>query len=611
MTSLLQKFKSSQSNNLLRALEGWVVGTFLGVAALLAIGTNLIFLSHADRALPNIYIEDQLIGGLNQAEISQVLKENFVIQDQLVIRPDQAEATSAITAQELGLEYNFKPALETALAYGKSGSWLERTKILLHLTRRPLVIELKPDIDHSALGDFINKVAQEINQDHQDPFATLGQSGRADTLKVDPGTIGRELDQEQAKHAFINQILQQARTTSNQARLYPSLFINLAEAIRTTGYSLSEIQTDQAKDRAEKFVGQNLKLSHELANFQLSDQDLVKLLAFPEGINQEQLDQHFETWAEKIDRPPVEPVFEYDPATLKVTKFTPPRDGLELQKEELTKQISQLLDQPIEADGELSLDLPTAITPPNLSLAETNDLGIIEKIGYGDSLYRGSIPNRAYNVALSAGRTSLIIVPPGKEFSFNQTLGEVSTSTGYRQAYVIRSGRTELGDGGGVCQVSTTVFRAALDAGLKITRRLQHSYRVGYYEQNSKPGLDATVYSGGVDLRFVNDTDEHILIYNEVNSSNMSMKTEIYGTSDGRQTEIIEHTVWDPRPAPPAEYYPDPSLPAGTTRQIDWAVGGVKTRVINQIRDADGEVIREDEYYSNYRPWAAKYLQGV
>src|SRR5690606_10285855 len=148
---------------------------------------------------------------------------------------------------------------------------------------------------------------------------------------------------------------------------------------------------------------------------------------------------------------------------------------------------------------------------------------------------------------------------------------DVSAETGFQPAYVIKNGQTVLGDGGGVCQVSTTVFRAVLDAGLKVTRRLPHSYRVSYYELNSKPGVDATVYSGNIDLRFINDTDHAILIHAEADSKNLYMKVELYGTSDGRTTEIVDHVTWDYRPAPAAVYIPDPTLPAGQTKQVDWA----------------------------------------
>ena len=161
-----------------------------------------------------------------------------------------------------------------------------------------------------------------------------------------------------------------------------------------------------------------------------------------------------------------------------------------------------------------------------------------------------------------------------------------------------------------MCQVSTTVFRALLDAGLDITRRLPHSYRVGYYEQNSEPGFDATVYAGNVDLRFINDTPNYVLLHLEVDSANEYLKAEIYGTSDGRTTEITNYKKWGATPPPPAEYYPDPSLAPGQQKQIDWAVGGLHTEFTHIIKDAVGNITSKNTYVSNYKPWSAKFLVG-
>jgi len=336
-------------------------------------------------------------------------------------------------------------------------------------------------------------------------------------------------------------------------------------------------------------------------------------LSFPQGYDDPELSVIIAGWASETNLTVQEPVFEYDPKTNKVTAFTPPRNGQELDQAKTKADLLSLLDKirsGSDTDIELVLELQLTTTQPQTSLASLNDIGLTEVIGVGTSTYRGSIPNRIYNVQHTATKINNTLVPPGATFSFNKTLGEVSARTGFRSAYVIKNGRTELGDGGGVCQVSTTLFRATLDAGLKIDKRLQHSYRVGYYEQGFKPGLDATVYAGDIDFRFTNDTDHYILIHSEIDPQKLALTTTIYGTSDGRQTKIVSHEVWDARSAPPAEYYSDPSLAPGQVVQVDWAVGGIKSRVVNEVRDASGKLIRTDEYYSNYKPWSAKYLVG-
>src|SRR5205085_743367 len=128
-----------------------------------------------------------------------------------------------------------------------------------------------------------------------------------------------------------------------------------------------------------------------------------------------------------------------------------------------------------------------------------------------------------------------VLIAPGQVFSFSKAIGEVSSFTGYKQAYVIENGKTVLGDGGGVCQVSTTLFRAALNAGLPIVERHPHAYRVQYYEEDSGPGIDAAVYVPSVDLKFKNDTGHHILIQAYADVENLRLTFDLYGANDGRE----------------------------------------------------------------------------
>jgi vancomycin resistance protein YoaR len=189
-------------------------------------------------------------------------------------------------------------------------------------------------------------------------------------------------------------------------------------------------------------------------------------------------------------------------------------------------------------------------------------------------------------------------------------VGDISLATGYQQAYVIRDGRTVLGDGGGVCQVSTTLFRAILAAGLPIVERHAHSYRVGYYEQDSKPGLDATVFAPSADLKFTNDTSAYILIQSQVDKSKMTLEFDLYGTSDERKAELGKVRVWDVSDPPPDLYEDDPTLPAGTVKQVDYKAWGAKAAFDWKVTRGE-EVLQERTFYSNYQPWQAVFLRGT
>ncbi|MEN8253823.1 MAG: VanW family protein, partial [Patescibacteria group bacterium] len=454
---------------------------------------------------------------------------------------------------------------------------------------------------------MLEELAKKINTNHSFPSANLIYSGSTSSLKMNSGQIGREVLIKETVREILDNI--QAKNNNFEAK------------VASRGAELNPEETIIAKNRALKFVNIFLEFQGKDLNRQLNDQALIELLSFPEGADEKRLEKKVADLAKQTNRQASDAVFNFDKESLEVFEFLPPRDGLELDlektKEQITKFIKEIDDKNCEetqcdkSQQFYKKELLVKKTPPKTALDKTNKLGIKKLIGFGDSHYEHSIPNRIHNVAHASKLINNSIVAPGEEFSLVKTLGEVSKRTGFKSAYVINKGATVLGDGGGVCQVSTTVFRSALDAGLNITRRLPHSYRVSYYELNSKPGVDATVYTGNVDLRFVNDTPNHILIHNEVDSKNLYMKVEIYGTSDGRSAEIIDHKTYGYTSPPATQFIPSPDLPTGVRRQIERATPGIKAEFTHLIRDKNDNVISEKKYFSNYRAWGAKYLVGM
>jgi vancomycin resistance protein YoaR len=307
--------------------------------------------------------------------------------------------------------------------------------------------------------------------------------------------------------------------------------------------------------------------------------------------------------AENIDQPTQEPLFNFDPSSPnKVKEFRPPQEGRRLN---IALTVEKIGDSLLKPDLKV-VDLPVEITPPQNKLV--NDLGIKELVATGVSNFAHSIENRIFNLSLAASRVNGVLIPPGQTFSFNQTVGDISAATGYKQAYVIKSGRTVLDDGGGVCQVSTTLFRAALNAGLPIVERTAHAYRVSYYEQGFSPGLDATTFYPSVDLKFKNDTPAHILIQTRVEG--YTLYVDFYGTSDGRVAKITTPVIVSQTPPLPEIRQDDPTLPKGEIKQVDWAASGanvVFTRTVTRY----GQTLINENIRSNYRPWQAVYLVGT
>jgi vancomycin resistance protein YoaR len=258
----------------------------------------------------------------------------------------------------------------------------------------------------------------------------------------------------------------------------------------------------------------------------------------------------------------------------------------------------------------MTIILKDQIIKPDVTLAQANQYGIKEEIGMGKSDYSHSIPERVHNITLASSKFDGVLILKGKEFSFNDTVGDISSLTGYKPAYIIKNGKTVLGDGGGVCQVSTTIFRAVLNAGLTITERNAHAYRVSYYENDSKPGFDATVFDPTADLKFLNDTQAAILIQTEIDQNNHILNFRLYGEKDGRQSTISSISLYDQIPPPPPIYQDDPTLKRGVVKQIDFAAWGAKAS-FNYKVVRDGQTIFQKTFYSNYRPWQAVYSVGT
>lgn len=310
---------------------------------------------------------------------------------------------------------------------------------------------------------------------------------------------------------------------------------------------------------------------------------------------------------EKVE--PIDALFRFENG--KVAAFRPSSDGKEVNIEKLKEDLESKREVVINKKTDsIAFEIPLTVLKPNTTTNEANSYGIKELIASGTSTFIGSIPNRIYNITLAAGKMDGILVAPNETFSFNKALGDVSKLTGFKEAYVIQNGRTVLGDGGGVCQVSTTFFRAILSAGLPIVERNQHAYRVSYYEQDSQPGFDAAIYTPNIDLKFKNDTGHHILIQTAVDTQNQRLTFFLYGTKDGREVSISKATITSQTPAPEPLYQDDPTLPKGQVKQVDFAAAGASvffTRVVKK----DEKVISSSKFTSNYRPWQAVYLRGT
>lgn len=567
----------------------------LGVFVLGPLLLLSLFLTHHliywNKIYPGIRISGLNVGGRSQTNATARL-EQFILQAKpTIINLQFDDQYYSWPIQKFDLHYLPEKTTAKALKIGRQQDWSTNLSAKWQAWQQKINLDLDYYMNWLALEDQVASLAAELEIPSQPPAITLNQN----QVEVFPGKNGRQINQ----GLILNQIEAQLGQLKN-----PQVFIT-AEEIKT---AVDASMAAAAKQRAEKFVGKELRWQTPEQNGSLTDADLVKLLDFNQNFNQNGIEQLTTLLAERVEQPAANAVFEFSQNRVQV--FQPAKPGIKLDQT-ATQQLLLSGLQSLEAGEQPEpINLPISYMEPEIKTADINNLGIKELVGRGQSTFWHSIASRIHNVKITAERLNGRLVKPDETFSFNQAVGDISQETGYQSAYIIKDGKTILGDGGGVCQVSTTMFRAALNAGLPIIERRAHSYRVGYYEQNSQPGFDATVYAPSPDFKFKNDTQNHLLIQTQFNAINHSLTINLYGTSDGREVQISPARVWDQQPPPEDLYIDDPSLPVGTIKQIDWKSWGAKA-AFDWLVTRNGEVLQEKTFYSVYKPWQAIFLRGT
>lgn len=560
-------------------------GTVVGFFAFLLLAYHLLFWG---RVYPGVKVAGIDIGGKTKEQAYQILSG---AKPPTLVLIAEGQNDFVLAPFVLGAQYDTENSVNQAYLLGRENDVLTNTKdkwaALTEKTSLPLIFK----INEESLDEQITSVASQISKEPIQPSVEIQDK----QVVVNPGKAGTVVKTEELKKKMLESIA----FAKNDPIPVP---------LQTVSPQLSPEEAEELRKTAQGLVGKSLQVKFENDILSYGDRDLVGLLS-PQGLDQEKIASLVSSIAQGVERLPQDARFLFEEG--KVREFAPAKAGITVKKTETEKEIEKALEALLSTEEEVAiLELPVVASLPSLLTQDVNLLGIKELIGRGSSSFRGSAATRTHNIALAASRLNGVLIKPGEVFSFNQALGDVSVYTGYQQAYIIKEGRTILGDGGGVCQVSTTLFRAALAAGLPITQRQAHSYRVSYYEQDSKPGIDATVYAPSVDLRFKNDTPGHILIQAKVDTVGKSLVFELYGNSDGRVAEISEPRIWDISPPPPPLYQDDPSLPAGTTKQVEHAVVGTKAAFDYKVIRGD-EVIFQKTFTSNYQPWRAVYLRGT
>jgi vancomycin resistance protein YoaR len=269
-------------------------------------------------------------------------------------------------------------------------------------------------------------------------------------------------------------------------------------------------------------------------------------------------------------------------------------------------EISTLLGAAVLDPKVGSIVLTPKVSTPTLTLGDLPDASKLSLISTGRSTYYHSSPARRVNVANAAAKINGAVVAPGENFSFLGSLGGISPENGFVTGLIISAGRTVDGLGGGVCQVSTTTFRALYQAGMPVVERNQHAYRVGYYEP--QVGFEAAVYDPTKDLKFKNDTGGPILVKTFNDNAHSTLTVQVWGLPQSRRVSVSPAVITAHTGHPAAKYVPSAELPRGAVKQIDWAADGFDLYITRTI--VDKGKVSTDRTVTNYKPWQAIYEVG-
>lgn len=285
----------------------------------------------------------------------------------------------------------------------------------------------------------------------------------------------------------------------------------------------------------------------------------------------------------------------------KVSEFQTSRIGVKFDEKQTLAALNNIL-----SEGYPVINAVVETESPKVTTSETNKLGISSLLGAGISDFVGSPRNRIHNIKTGAKILNGLLIKPDEKFSLIKTLGEIDAKHGFKEELVIKQNKTIKEFGGGLCQIGTTVFRAAIDSGLPILERKNHSYRVSYYEP---AGFDATIYNPSPDLKFTNDSSGHILIQTRVEGTKLIF--EFWGKRDGRDINYTKPIIENITDAPPTKYIKTTELPLGEKKKIESAHKGADARFKYTVKypDKRGEVVKT--FSSHYRPWAEVWLVGA
>ncbi|PDW03878.1 VanW family protein [Candidatus Viridilinea mediisalina] len=572
----------------------------LAAPLILPYGLSFAF---ANQALPGISIQGEPVAGMSRAAINAQLAErydSFMRNPVALVYADQVWQPSL---SDLGVRLDLDAAAHAAVTTGRRGDPLMRLQELYLIYQQGLELAPRLVVDQQVLQDYLLSLAPPIETPPQNAALSLTAAHVLGT----PGQPGKQL----LVDATANDLMLALRD------LRPK---QVAVRTRLLEPSVSDAALAVAEERAKALLQAPIQMQRGDEVWLWEPERLAELLHVAVVDDRlelytdvERLTRAVEGLAQLVDSGTAEPRLRFVAGTVQIVE--PGQPGWRLRQEDALEQLANLLLSTSATTR--TLELPGDVLEPQITAERIDSLGIRALVAEGRSSFSGSAAYRITNIEAGAQRMDGVLIAPGEEFSFNRQLGEVNAANGFVEGYAIIGNRTQLEWGGGVCQVSTTVFRSAFWAGLPITERHAHAFYISWYDPfglgpyGDGQGLDAAIYTGVADLKFVNDTGHWLLMHAEVDAAAQILNVRLYGTPPDRQVSIEGPLISNEVRAPAQPIYvDDPSLPRGTLRQSDVARSGRDITIHRIIRQGEHELARQT-FLTRFRAWPNIFVRGT
>jgi vancomycin resistance protein YoaR len=562
---------------------------------------------YAGRIYPGVSVAGIDLSNLTEGEAALKLRQDFKYPDSGKLLFTDRENKWIYNPSQMGLSVDLLATANAAYRFGREDGLL--ANLSQQLSARNAGYKIQPSIvyDQKQAYKSLQQVAEVINK----PMLEAGLNLNNTDVATTDGQIGRSLDIAATLKALDKLLV------GTQEGVVPLVVKETIPVIMQVGPSADLAR--QILSQATYFkMPEN---GPQVDPWVIEPETMAKLLVFIRteadgktdytlSLNQDIMTNYLASLAPTVQLQTKNARAIFNTETKQFEILRPAVSGYSLDLDASLKVINDaVLAGNHEATLVFKVDQP--------AVADNTDpasLGITELVAETTSYFYGSSRERLQNIKASADSFRGVFVPPNSVFSMGEYLQDISLENGYAEGLIIVGNQTVKGVGGGVCQVSTTLFREVFLAGFPIIERHPHAYRVGYYEQDdrgysdpNRAGLDATVYLPLVDLKFKNDTPYWMVMDTEL--GDYSLTWRIWSTKDGRSVEVSSTGVMNLVEPPQPVYRENPDLPPDTIKQVDWAVEGASVDV-NRVVYKDGSVYFTDTVHTTYQPWPDAFDYG-